>query len=24
LYESNSRCCFLMTSSVWFLITFSG
>ena len=24
LYSSNSRCCFLMTSSVWFLITFSG
>ena len=24
LYESNSRCCFLMTSSVWFLITLSG
>ena len=24
LYESNSFCCFLMTSSVWFLITFSG
>ena len=24
LYSSNSRCCFLMTSSVWFLIIFSG
>jgi hypothetical protein len=24
LYESNSRCCFLMTSPVWFLIIFSG
>ena len=24
LYESSSRCCFFMTSSVWFLITFSG
>jgi hypothetical protein len=24
LYESNSFFCFLMTSSVWFLITLSG
>ena len=24
LYESSSRCCFFITSSVWFLITFSG
>lgn len=24
LYESNSRCCFLMISSVWFLIILSG
>ena len=24
VYSSNSRCCFLMTSSVWFLIIFSG
>ena len=24
LYSSNSFCCFLMTSSVWFLIIFSG